>query len=244
MIAIGNFFFKYRNLLFPIIVLLIIFIPSPPIFTKNIFGPSYYWIPLISGIVIALFGQVVRAVTIGLKYIVRGGKNKQVYAEDLVTEGIFNHCRNPLYVGNILMVFGAGLISNSLIFIAIVVPLFCFIYQAIVLAEEHYLRNKFGEQFDTYCKKVNRWIPHLQGLSHTINSMQFDWRRYVRNEYNTVYLLFLSIYIFMIVFVPPLANMEQNSKFWISVIVVAILSAIYLYVRYLKKSKKLNSKTS
>jgi protein-S-isoprenylcysteine O-methyltransferase Ste14 len=112
MIAIGNFFFKYRNLLFPVIILLVIFIPSPPVFTEKVFGPTYYWIPVIAGIAIALFGQLIRAVTIGLKYMVRGGKNKEVYAEDLVTEGIFNHCRNPLYVGNILMLMGAGLISN------------------------------------------------------------------------------------------------------------------------------------
>jgi protein-S-isoprenylcysteine O-methyltransferase Ste14 len=241
MIAIGNFFFKYRNLLFPIIILLIIFISSPSLFTEDIFGSNYYLIPLIMGIAIALFGQVVRAITIGLKYIVRGGKNKEVYADDLVTEGIFNHCRNPLYVGNILMVMGAGLISNSLIFILIVVPLFCFIYQAIVLAEENYLRNKFGDHFKVYCNRVNRWIPNFTGLSQTITSMKFDWRKYVRTEYNTVYLLFLSIYIFMVIFVPPLVIMEQDSKVRLSIVVVGILSAIYLIVRYLKKSKKLNS---
>ncbi len=242
MIPIGNFFFKYRNFLFPLIVALTIFIPSPSVFTEKIFGPNYYWIPLILGVAIALFGQVIRAVTIGLKYIVRGGKNKEVYAADLVTEGIFKHCRNPLYAGNILMVIGAGLISNSLIFILVVVPLFCFIYQAIVLAEENYLSKKFGDQFRAYCNRVNRWLPHFGGLSQTITSMQFDWRRYVRTENNTVYLLFLSIYILMVVFVPPIANMEQDSKFRLSVFIFVFLSAIYLFVRYLKKSKKLISK--
>ena len=242
MISIGNFFFKYRNLLFPIIILLVVFIPSPTVFKEEVFGPAYYWIPLIAGIAIALFGQVVRAVTIGLKYIVRGGKNKEVYAEDLVTEGIFNHCRNPLYVGNILMVVGVGLISNSLIFIIVVVPLFCFIYQAIVLAEENYLRNKFGDQFTAYCNRVNRWVPNFKGLSHTITSMQFDWKRYIRNEYNTIYLLFLSIYIFIVVFVPPLINLEQDNKIRLSILVVGSLSIIYLFVWYLKKAKKLNRK--
>lgn len=244
MVTIGNFFFKYRNLLFPIIVVLTIFIPSPSVFTGNNFGPNYYWIPLIAGITIALFGQVVRAVTIGLKYIVRGGKNREVYAEDLVTEGIFKHCRNPLYVGNILMVVGAGLISNSLIFILVVVPLFCFIYQAIVLAEENYLRKKFGDQFSAYCNRVNRWLPHFRGLSQTVTGMQFDWKRYVRNEYNTVYLLFLSIYIFMVVFVPPVANMEQDSKIRLSVFIFIFLSGFYVFVRYLKKSRKLDRKAT
>ena len=237
MISIGNFFFKYRNLLFPIIVLAIVFIPSPIVFTENVFGPNYFWIPLILGIVIAVFGQVTRAVTIGLKYIVRGGKDKKVYAEDLVTEGLFNHCRNPLYVGNILMVVGAGVISNSLIFMVIVVPIFCFIYQAIVLAEENYLRNKFGNQFQEYCNKVNRWIPHFSGLSQTLKSMQFDWGRYVRNEYNTVYLLLLSIYIIMVLYVPPIAKLEMNSKIRLSLLVFIPLSGVYLIVRAWRKRK-------
>jgi len=239
MIAIGNFFFKYRNLLFPIIVFLIIFIPSPSIFTESFFGSNYYLIPLILGMIIALFGQAVRAATIGLKYIKRGGKDKAVYAETLVTEGIFKHCRNPLYVGNILMVVGVGLISNSLIFVGVVVPVFCFIYQAIVLAEENYLRNKFGHQFQEYCNHVNRWIPNFRGLQQTFKSMQFVWERYVRNEYNTVYLLLLSIYIIMVLFVPPIAGMELTNKIVLSVAIFFPLSGIYLITRAWRKRKKL-----
>src|SRR5688572_9921162 len=116
MVQIGNFFFKYRNLLFPIFALTI-FIPSPELFTRETFGENYHLVPAVLGISIAIFGQVVRAATIGLKYIKRGGLDKKVYAENLVTDGIFNHCRNPLYVGNILMLSGVGILSNSLFFI-------------------------------------------------------------------------------------------------------------------------------
>lgn len=237
MISIGNFLFKYRNLLFPIFALTI-FIPSPPIFTEAVFGPNYYLFPLIIGVVIALSGQAIRAATIGLRYIVRGGKNKEVYADDLVTEGIFNHCRNPLYVGNIMMLTGVGLISNSLIFMVIVVPAFCFVYQAIVLAEENYLRKKFGNKYDLYCKRVSRWFLSLNGLSETFNSMKFDWRRYYRSEYNTVYLLFLSIGIAIVAFVPPVVALDQNSKIKFGLIYFIFFSIIYLFIRYLKKRKK------
>jgi protein-S-isoprenylcysteine O-methyltransferase Ste14 len=137
---------------------------------------------------------------------------------------------------------GAGLISNSLIFMVVVVPLFCFIYQAIVLAEENYLRNKFGDQFTAYCSRVNRWIPNLHGLLHTITSMQFDWKRYMLKEYNTIYMLFLWIYILMMVFVPPLFNLDLASKIRISSIVVGSLSLFYLFIRYLKKTKRLSTK--
>lgn len=239
MIAIGNFFFKYRNLIFPIFGLLI-FIPSPPLFSESVFGHHFYLIPMITGLVIAITGQVIRALTVGLKYIVRGGKNKKVYAEDLVTEGLFHHCRNPLYVGNILMLAGVGLVSNSLIFLSIMVPVFCFIYQAIVLAEENYLRAKFGSGYEEYTRNVNRWVPTLKGFSETVSSMKFNWKRYVVNEYNTVYLLVVSILIVLLTHHPELVKLAESRRLITFGVSFLLVSIIYLFVRWMKKSKRLN----
>jgi protein-S-isoprenylcysteine O-methyltransferase Ste14 len=238
MIAIGNFFFKYRNLLFPIFALSI-FIPSPELFTSDVFGPHYYSIPMIIGLLVAGGGQVIRAATIGLKYIVRGGKDKKVYADGLVVEGMFRHCRNPLYVGNVMMLAGVGIMSNSLYFILIGIPFFIFLYQAIIRAEENYLSHKFGGEYTAYCSTVNRWIPNLKGISQTFDSMQFNWSRYVIKEYNTVYLLLLSIYIILITHHPKIVAWQDNDKITISAIFFVTLSLIYLFVRYLKKSHKL-----
>ncbi len=157
MISIGNFFFKYRNIIF-LFFYLALFIPSWPVFTETNAGAGYFWWPFIIGLFITFSGQAIRAISIGLAYIIRGGKDRKVYAEDLITQGMFNHCRNPLYVGNILMLIGVGILSNSLFYVAVMLPVFIFIYQAIVLAEENFLRKKFGAQYDVYCKKVNRWL--------------------------------------------------------------------------------------
>ncbi len=126
MIQIGNFFFKYRNWVF-ILLYLALFIPSAPIFSEESFGSNYYWWPIIIGLVITITGQLIRGLTIGLAYIIRGGKEGKVYAEELVTTGIFNHCRNPLYVGNILMLLGVGVLSNSLLYVAVFIPFFLFV---------------------------------------------------------------------------------------------------------------------
>src|SRR5690606_24443674 len=127
--------------------------------------------PLVLGLVITFYGQLIRGVTIALAYIIRGGKDKKVYADKLVTEGIFRHCRNPLYVGNILMLVGVGILVNSLLFVSVFIPLFLFIYQAIVLAEENFLRGKFGAQFNTYCQRVSRWWISFKGLKETFFGM-------------------------------------------------------------------------
>lgn len=240
MIKIGNFFFKYRNQLF-IFLYLLLFVPSPDLFSRKYFGDHYYYWPIIIGLIITVTGQLIRGATIGLKYIVRGGQNKKVYAEDLVTTGIFNHCRNPLYVGNILMLLGAGVLSNSLIYIVIVIPAFLFIYQAIVLAEENFLRGKFGAQFDAYCSRVNRWVPSIRGLSATFSSMKFNWQRWLTKEYNTQYVWMTGIVLILLLTYPQLTGYDEARRNKLLIIILPILLAYYLFVRYMKKSRKWES---
>jgi len=237
MITIGNFFFKYRNWLF-IILYLLLFVPSPPLFSEKVFGPDYYLWPVIIGLLITITGQAIRGVTIGLAYIIRGGKEGKVYAEELVTTGIFNHCRNPLYVGNILMLLGVGVLSNSLLYVGIIMPLFLIIYQAIVLAEENFLRNKFGASFDQYCSRVNRWIPSLKGISSTINSMHFKWKRWILKEYNTQYVWLTGIVLILLLKYPQLTNYDESKRNLLLWILIPFLLLMYGLVRYLKKSGK------
>src|SRR3954470_19201063 len=118
MVQLCNFLFRNRNGLFPFFYL-ILFVSSPEVFHDPVAA-------MIAGFTITLLGQLIRVVTIGLVYIMRGGKNRRVYADDLVTTGIFAHCRNPLYVGNILILAGLGVASNSLIFLAVFLPVFLF----------------------------------------------------------------------------------------------------------------------
>lgn len=237
MIAIGNFFFKYRNFLF-IFLYLALFIPSPEIFRESALGDKYFLYPLIIGLIITLFGQVIRGVTIALAYIVRGGSNKKVYAEKLVTEGIFNHCRNPLYVGNILMLVGVGILINSLLFVSFFIPLFLFIYQAIVLADENFLRSKFGIQFDAYCKHVNRWLINFSGIGTTISEMHFNGKRWLIKEYNTQTVWLFGIVVILLFRYPQLTNGDTELRTRIFIGCCIILAVYYGTIRYLKKSGK------
>lgn len=237
MIKIGNFFFKYRNFLF-IFLYLALFIPSPQIFTESGLGENYYVYPLMLGLLITIFGQLIRGVTISLAYIVRGGSDKKVYAEQLVTEGVFNHCRNPLYVGNILMLVGVGILINSLIFICVFIPLFLFIYQAIVLAEENFLRNKFGQQFEAYCARVQRWLINFRNMSNTISSMYFNGKRWLIKEYNTQTVWLLGIIVILLFRYPQLTDGNTELRNRIFLVCCILLAIYYGSIRYLKKSGK------
>ena len=128
LVKLGNWLFKYRNILFPLFYAAL-FIPSPIIFQ------SERW-ALEIGLLFIGTGILIRCITIGLVYIIRGGSKRQIHAETLVTDGIYKVCRNPMYLGNILLLLGFGLFSNSLLFTLIFMPLFVFFYVAIIWAEE------------------------------------------------------------------------------------------------------------
>lgn len=238
MISIGNFFFRYRNWLF-ILLYATLFLPSPGLFTANVFGENYFFWPIVAGLFVTISGQIVRGATIGLAYIVRGGKDGKPYAEGLVTQGIFNHCRNPLYVGNILMLLGVGILSNSLFYVGIMMPLFVFIYQAIVLAEENFLSGKFGDDFSAYCRKVNRWIPRMTGLQKTFSNMYFNWKRWILKEYNTQFIWLSGITLILLFKYPQLTGGDHELRNFLAFSIIGALGIAYGFVRYLKKSGKM-----
>lgn len=86
-----------------------------------------------------------------------------VGGSNLVISGPFAYVRNPLYVGNMLMYVGIGVMSNALFpFLQIFAFLFfLWQYYVIVLEEEAYLLKTFGEQFEDFCRNVPRFFPRF-----------------------------------------------------------------------------------
>jgi protein-S-isoprenylcysteine O-methyltransferase Ste14 len=176
MVALGNFFFRFRTTISPFLLLLLL-VPGRAVFDDPLTAA-------LIGLVIAAVGQVIRATTIGFEYIVRGGRNHRVYADGLVTKGLFQHTRNPMYVGKFLMVLGVGFASNRWPSLLAITLAYSFMYQCVTLAEEAYLRKKFGPAFDEYCRRVPRWLPRLAGLGETLSGSEFRWRRVLVKGYS------------------------------------------------------------
>lgn len=233
LVRIGNFFFHWRNFLFPVPFLLL-FLPGSPIYPDPVNAA-------LAGGFIALLGQFVRAGTIGFKYIIRGGKDRRVYAEDLITEGIYRHTRNPMYVGNVLILSGVALAVNTWSCWLLATALGVFVYVAIIAAEENFLRGKFGPGFDDYCRDVPRWLPRLQGLGATLSSGTFKWRRVIVKEYGTPFGWVLGICGVLLWNLSQLpgglaARPESVHGVYLTLGVAVVLYAI---ARVLKKTKTL-----
>lgn len=172
----GDFWFRYRGALLPISIVLLL-VPSPVVCPAGPIGIG------LAGLAVALAGQAIRCATIGLVYIIRGGKDHKVHAETLVTQGIYNHVRNPMYLGNFLLIAGFALASNRWVFLLAGSAVAIYVHLAIVAAEEHFLRGRFGAEYDAYCARTPRFLPRLAGLGATLRNYRFDLRRVLTQEY-------------------------------------------------------------
>ncbi len=79
----------------------------------------------------------------------------------LITNGPFAHTRNPLYLGNMFMYAGVGVMSMAFFPWLIIIALAWFYLQyfLIVTQEEEYLAGRFGAEYDEYCRHVRRFWP-------------------------------------------------------------------------------------
>ena len=238
-VRIGNVLFHYRNGLFPITFLLLALVSRPLLFMGTLGSDA---VLDVIGFAIALSGQALRAVVIGLAYIVRGGKDRRIYAETLVQDGFFAHSRNPLYVGNMLVYLGLFVMLNSVVGYAIGVPFFLIAYLCITAAEEDFLRRQFGAAYDAYYRTVPRFIPKLDGLGATIRGMQFNWKRLVRKEYGSAF-SWMTTALAIIYWEHFRERGAEASRGVLSVVLTAwvALLAAYLLARFLKKAKRLQS---
>jgi protein-S-isoprenylcysteine O-methyltransferase Ste14 len=79
-------------------------------------------------------------------------------AVSLVTSGPFRLSRNPMYLGIVVMLLGIALFVGS--WPMLIPPLGFFVLMSLVFIpfEEQRLRQVFGEAYDSYARRVRRWI--------------------------------------------------------------------------------------
>lgn len=96
----------------------------------------------------------------------------------LITAGPFSCCRNPLYIGNFLVVVAFALMSGRLVALPVMLVCWVLTHAPTVACEEEILQEKFGEDFEEYTRRVPRWIPRLRTCP---GEGEFRWSRVVEN---------------------------------------------------------------
>ena len=76
----------------------------------------------------------------------------------IVSSGIFQKSRNPIYLGMVLLCAGIAFLADSLWLLALVPLLAAVLQKGVIEPEEAYLERHFGEDYPRYKAKVRRWI--------------------------------------------------------------------------------------
>jgi protein-S-isoprenylcysteine O-methyltransferase Ste14 len=173
-VTAGHFFFKHRSYT-PVPFLILLLMLAHP--TR---------ISFFAGLSVALLGEAIRFW--GVLYA--GGATRttaKVGARRLVTDGPFSHVRNPLYIGNFFLNLGIVIMSRAwwpwMLLVSFAV--FGIQYGLIVREEERFLSEKFGAQYEEYCRLVPRWIPRLKGFSNSEPSLPV-LKKALRSERNSL----------------------------------------------------------
>jgi protein-S-isoprenylcysteine O-methyltransferase Ste14 len=237
LVACGDFFFRYRNVVFPLALAgVCIGLPPRPL------GGSLAvdrWLDLL-GLIFALAGQALRATVIGFSYVKRGGRNKRVYAASLITTGLFGICRNPLYLGNGLIITGLLMIQGNPVTFTLGLLFFAFAYLSIVASEESFLIGRFGAAYLDYYRDVPRWWPDFRRLAEATEGIRFDWRRVLAIEYGTVFTWVAGVavlFAYDAVYEAGLAG--ARPRLLAAAGLIPMVGALALAVRHLKKSGRL-----
>ena len=116
------------------------------------------WSNTIAGAVFVLGGMALAFASIGR---FRRSKTSIVPirpADALVLSGPYRYTRNPMYVSLALLTIGCGLLLATWWPIVLLVPTLVIVQQFVIVPEERYLRRRFGTDYETYTRRVRRWL--------------------------------------------------------------------------------------
>lgn len=90
----------------------------------------------------------------------RVGTTVKPYQESssLVTDGVFQMSRNPMYLGMGLILTGIAVILRSVSPFLVIIPFAIVIDRIYIRVEERMLAEKFGPSWNVYKAKTRRWL--------------------------------------------------------------------------------------
>jgi protein-S-isoprenylcysteine O-methyltransferase Ste14 len=79
-------------------------------------------------------------------------------ADRLVTEGAFRFRRNPIYMGEVLILLGLAQATLNIWLVAMAPVFAVAILLLAILPEERHLEARFGEEYLDYQARTRRWF--------------------------------------------------------------------------------------
>ncbi len=186
-------------------------------------------------LLIAFVGLWLRCLTVGFVPGSTSGRNTdQQIADSLNTTGAYSLVRHPLYLANVLIYMGVILSVGVWWFTLLSLAVFTLYYERIMLAEESFLKRKFGVEYIDWAERTPAAIPRFGNWRKS--AMSFSLRTVLRREYSGFFAIMLAFFVIQHIDEYLNAGRLAFLPIWDLLFVVSL--AIYLTLRTLKKKTR------
>ena len=185
---------------------------------------------------VSFFGFLVRCYTIAHVPRRTSGRNtKSQKADSLNNTGMYSLMRNPLYFGNFFMFLGVALFVR-LWWVSVIYGLaFWLYYERIILAEEAFLEETYGEDYLDYAKRTPAFIPKFNNWERPI--LPFSFRHILKREYSSFFAMIASFTVLEFVGDYIVTGKIIIDNLWLCLFLGGF--AVYITLRTLKKKTKI-----
>ena len=237
LVAQGNRLFRKRGTYASILGIPVLFLAFHQYWHSG-GGHMLGWFGGAACFAVSLTGLAIRAYTVGCRARRTSGRNtrKGQVADALNTTGIYSVTRNPLYLANFLIALGIILMFSIWWLTVIYIMAFCLHYERIILAEEDFLMNKFGETYFKWAEVTPVFLPSLKNWQPPENAL--SWRIALKSEYQTLTMTVVAFTFLQIISLVRRPNyMFADLRGWIYLLLTTLV--FFMVVRLIRKKTKL-----
>ncbi len=238
MIKHGHTLFRWRSYIPLLFIIPLFFAFRESVVVERALGDGVEDLWVLFCFLVALSGLAIRWMTVGFVPAGTSGRNTQGQrAEALNTTGIYSIVRNPLYLGNFIIILGV-LLSIKVWWLIALGCLAFFIYmERIILAEETFLTETYGKDYTDWRAKTPAILPNFKLWQKP--ELSFSWKTVMKREYPA--LIAIGAVFFITEFLTDIFFEGENFRAWLAddfawPLMFAVFLAIGLTCRYLKKN--------
>lgn len=234
----GEFLFRWRSYLPLVLIPAALIAASEANHFESMFGGTLEQVWELFCIFVSVIGLAVRCTTVGFTPKGTSGRNaSRQRAESLNTTGMYSIVRNPLYLGNYLIMLGFVLLPGAWWFVLLASVCFALYYERIIYTEEEFLEQKFGRAYTEWAASTPLFLPAFNRWKTP--DLTFSFRNVLRREYSAFYLIFIVFTLFefacdILGDRETIAEWIRDDAVWIAFLAVGTVA--YLCLRTLKRN--------
>lgn len=182
MVKHGHTMFRYRSYLPLLIIGPLLVAMKESVYLESLVGDQVEDLWVLFSFIVSLIGFAIRCYTVGHVPAGTSGRNTQSQrAHYLNTTGAYSIVRNPLYLGNFIIILGV-LLSIKVWWLIMLGCLAFFIYmERIILAEETFLTETYGQEYKDWRAKTPVILPDFSLWQKP--ELPFSWKTVMKREY-------------------------------------------------------------